>query len=168
MGKDNLRKAICLAVQGKKRSDRFGRTRLMKTLYFLQEVAGSKLGLDFEIYTWGPYAKEVLQVKDSLKEKGILEEIAPDSDLAGHSFSICLTKDAPKIQASSRETDVFNKLKAKSASELEALSTLHFVHDELKASKEDVVQTVKNLKPYFKIQDLNRYYDNLDKWGWLK
>ena len=43
-----------------------GKTAVMKAMFMLQQVKGISLGCDFSIYTYGPYAAEIMEDIDEL------------------------------------------------------------------------------------------------------
>ncbi|MDI3312583.1 MAG: hypothetical protein QJR05_14315 [Thermoanaerobacterium sp.] len=45
---------------------RLGRTALVKLIYILQEKFNVPIGYDFSLYTYGPFAKEILDDLDYL------------------------------------------------------------------------------------------------------
>ena len=47
-----------------------GKTAVMKAMFMLQQVKGLSLGCDFSIYTYGPYAAEIMEDIDELLSEG--------------------------------------------------------------------------------------------------
>lgn len=168
MGKMALEQAIKLVLLGRSISGekRFGRLALMKHLYFLQEVGGIILGVDFELYNWGPFASEVLVESKRLCEAGeIIEE--PLGEDKGYNIFLSQSTKSP---SSLEEYETIRKhLAGRKPQVLEAMATLHKVSKMLLNPPEDcVIEGVKGLKPYLSIKMLRQCYKEMKSWGWIK
>ena len=110
----------------------FGRTALMKCLYFLQIVRGVPLGYHFGLYTYGPFDSDVLSDLSLAERLGLVESKlsqftggyryelhrgkVPDHMFAGaHSFIDCYEADI---------NWVIHAFAGRSARDLETASTL--------------------------------------------
>lgn len=155
-----------VATVARRGSIRFGRTKLMKCLYFLREVGGMELDSEFELYTWGPFSKDVLSSLGALIEKGELVESAPNGD-EGYDITLAADIVPPKVLSGS-QTELLDALVSQSAQSLEALSTLHFIAKRTKnVDRDEVVNRVKRIKPYFRVSELENYWEQLSTRGWL-
>ena len=162
---NELQQAILVVLQARSGHKHFGRTKLMKHVYFLSQVAGTEIGVNFELFTWGPFSKEVLEERERLIGLGLIDEEPPEEE--GKSYSIWVVEPSKVREASEKEEAVLKHLDGLSAKDLEGMSTIHFVHQSINANKNEVVQTVKNLKPYFDVKELEEYWDKLSSWSWI-
>ena len=64
----SIRKSAILNLL--QQNPKLGKTAVMKAVFMLQQVKGIKLGYDFSIYTYGPYASDVMADIDDLVEEG--------------------------------------------------------------------------------------------------
>jgi uncharacterized protein YwgA len=138
----------------------------MKCLYFLKTVGKLNLEVEFNLHTWGPFAAEVLSARDRLSESGQIAEICPTGD---DGFDLSISDGAKSgVTFDDSQEAILKELVEKSASELEAISTLHYVSASIgKKSKEEVINRVKRIKPYFTMAELERYWEWLSAKGWV-
>jgi uncharacterized protein YwgA len=154
-----------------KGAHRIGRTRIMKCLYFLQAVGGMDVDLHFDLYTWGPFDQQVLESLKQQTQRGLIKETIPGTGLK-KSYDYDLTVD--DVAANSALTTDQQKLQVMlldnyKADALEALSTLHFASAHLDSTDgELLVARVKNIKPYFRLEELRQYWQELVRYGWVK
>lgn len=137
----------------------FGRTALMKILYFLQEFGGVDLGYDFSLYNYGPFDSEVLSDLDTAKVFSAVKvsvrhsggyQIEPGEELErAEGFAAAfLTENGTAIDK------IVGDLRGKSAKELELLATIHFVWRDQSERPDDIsvdkiIERVASLKPEF-------------------
>jgi hypothetical protein len=134
----------------------------MKLFYFLQELKGVPLEYDFRLFNYGPFDSEVLSDLSSACGLGTVVEdtvLYPN----GYGYAIKPGPQADQIDGELEFKDpglaslvdhVVQEFGRFTASELELRSTILFVDRELaggsqKASFEDVVERVRQIKPHF-------------------
>jgi uncharacterized protein YwgA len=139
-----------------------GRTAIVKLLYFLQEVRGMGLGYDFRLYTYGPFASEVLndlETAQSFQALHIRTVLYP----SGYGYDVKAGSKAADVKEcvadwlASHESDLawaVENFAARSASELEIMATIVYVAREFaKRAKPygpvDLAQRVREVKPRF-------------------
>jgi uncharacterized protein YwgA len=158
----------------------FGRTALMKFMYFLQVLKGVPLGYDFRLYTYGPYDAQVLE---DLKLAELSHAVRADEKLTpvGVGYSISADVHADKsIEASGLEDryradieEVAQKFGGRSAIDLEMAATIVFV-DRLRAAKgkgesvEGIASQVKALKPRLNLNHIKQETAALRGEGYLR
>jgi hypothetical protein len=153
-----------VALRGEKR---FGRTKLMKCLYFLKED-GLDVEAEFDLYTWGPFSAEVLGALGREVSSTRLVKQDPTGD-EGYDIRLGPAAGALPDVLNSDQKELVRRLSSRTAQDLEALSTLHFVATRGNLSDMDeVVNRVKRIKPYFRIADLQRYWAELVKDRWIQ
>jgi uncharacterized protein YwgA len=162
-----------------KTSSVLGKTAIMKYLYLLQKVYKIPLGYEYSIYTYGPYASEVMSDIDYAETKDIIniEEEDYKNGIRGYSIT-------PSHQAADtikREKKLIAKYEApiqqmlslfseKNARELELSTTIVYVYSNFIENgweTEEVPDDVKNIKPYFDIQTIKDEYERLKHIGVL-
>lgn len=168
MGAMNVGDAIKL-VLANKGPGRFGRTKLMKYLYFLKEVGDLDVDLDFQLYSYGPFSSTVLRTLNELHHAKQLSETPPDEEEERSSYDYELVQgEGAPVDISDAQHELIRVLSGRRALELEALSTLHLTSKLLRSVDEDlVVERVKNMKPYFRIEALRGYWLELKRLGWI-
>jgi len=132
-----------------------GKKTLQKLVYLL-ERKGIELGFAYSIHYYGPYSSELDYAIHRLEMQGVLTIISE-----GMTHQISLTEDADLIRGEEVETlsgeqlqkieDVITKFAAKSAYDLEAITTTDYVAQQLKANGESwdqdsLVKRVKKIK----------------------
>jgi len=168
IGAVTVQEAIKL-VLANKGPGRFGRTKLMKHLYFLKEVGGLEVDVDFKLYSYGPFSSAVLRTLNELSHAQQVAETPPDEDQEASSYDYALAQgEGTALGISDVQKQLIENLTGRSALELEALSTLHLTSRLLESTDEDlVVERVKNMKPYFRIEALRAYWRELKRLGWI-
>ena len=173
-----MRAAILARLAQQAPAKKLGRTAVMKTLYFLQELADVPLGYDFRLYTYGPFDADVLGDLAMATARGLVCERMvlfprgygyevtplPAGEQAAQSLEPALA------QAVDRAIAEFGAL---GAAELELRSTIVFVDREFaKAGRavapDALANQVRQIKPHFTTTTiLTRVREMCDK-GWLK
>ena len=164
--RDSLRRILptLLATRLEERNPQFGKTVFMKLTYLLQEVYKLPLGYRFTLYTYGPYASEVLSDLDRSDLRGGVEVTYEEDELG---FRI---KAGPRAEhilaeyaeiASPYETDIYDlvgKFGHLRAKDLELRTTVVYVWGMTGAPDEtsidDVANLVKELKPHFQDSEI--------------
>ena len=145
-----------------------GKTAIMKCLYLLQTLKKVPLGYDFEIYTYGPYNSTVMAEIDYANQLGFLnvEGIIYPNGQFGYNISLNekgkerINTDQELATYTKEITEIASEFGAKSASELELLSTILFVHNMCKdKSKDNVCSIVNGIKTKYTITFINEMYD---------
>lgn len=143
------------------RGGQFGRTALMKCLYFLKELRDVPIDYSFKLYTYGPFDSDVLEdlgyatSLDVVKSRAIRHpggygyELEPGVGLE-------YIKEHAKEFLAMHNADidwVSEKFGNRSASELELISTIIYVDRTLAKKRpvqeEAVTDTVHGVKPHF-------------------
>ncbi len=139
-----------------------GRTAIVKLLYLLQEVRGVPLGYDFRLYTHGPFDSDVvndLETAQSFRALHVRTVHYP----SGYGYDVragskaAAVKDCVADWLTSRQSDLawaVENFAARSASELEIMSTIVYVGRELARGAKpyrlvDLAQRVREVKPWF-------------------
>lgn len=142
-----------------------GKTKIQKLIYILQNVFNIPIGYIFKIHYFGPYS-EILD--DDLIDMKLHEllSIEPSPDGYGYhinsmnrddsSLSLNVKFDPEKLN---RCLEIFGDL---SISDLELLSTIHFVKNTVK-NRKDVIDKVAILKPKFNRDNIADSYDELER-----
>lgn len=156
---------IQLIKETQKHAYRLGKTALVKLIYLLQEKFGVPVGYDFRLYTYGPFAKGIL---DDLDYLSFLEaakintsdgkyDILPGDDSV---IEYIYGKAKPFIDENkdiiSRIVKEFGHLPAKS---LELITTINYVINDYKENnidftKEDISNLIHEIKPYFSQKEI--------------
>ena len=132
-----------------------GKKTLQKLVYLI-ERKGIRLGFDFSIHYYGPYSSGLDYAIHRLEMQGVLK-----INTEGMTHQIVLTEDGGLIWEGEEETlsgeelplfeDVIAKFAAKSAYDLEIITTTDYVAQQLKANGESwdhdsIVKGVKKIK----------------------
>ena len=159
------------------RSQKPGKKTLQKVVYLI-ERKGVKLGFAFSIHYYGPYSSELDYAIHRLAMQGVLS-IIPE----GMTHQISLREDADLNVR--EETEVFGeeqlqkideviaKFAAKSAHELEVITTTDYVAQQLKANGESwdrssLVEGVRKIKgDKFTKEEIEKAIAILQKEGYL-
>lgn len=146
-----------------------GKTNIQKIVYFLQESLGIELGYPFRMYHYGPYSDDL---DGDLSLSQALGNITIMPDQNGFGYHVMPTDKAsgswPAELSPRREQigDAIGKLGELSTWMLELYATIHFVSEvETEISREEVLTTVKSLKPKFTEHVIQSAYRNLQKAG---
>jgi uncharacterized protein YwgA len=169
-------KVIEALVAGAKQP--LGRTAVMKCLYFLQEARGVPLGYRFTLYTYGPFAPEVLGDLAHAEAKGRVraEAVTFRSGSRGYQYRAATKRGASAAAASDYRADlewVVAEFAGRSASDLETASTLYFVDRDLartgRASDLTAVASrVHDIKPHLRREAIEREARRLKSLGLLR
>ena len=154
-----------------KEKPEIGKTAMMKLVYMLQEVYDLNFGYEYDIYTYGPYAPEVMADIDHI---AAMQEIKLDTyDFNyGKGYSLTITE---KGEEAISDLDDFtaNRIKQavdvfgnKTAKQLELDSTIIYfkkMYDRNKwnGTKSSIVEAVNEIKPHFTEDDIAKAFDNL-------
>jgi hypothetical protein len=156
----------------------FGRTALMKCLYFLQAVRGVPLGYHFRLYTYGPFDPDVLIDLNLAERLG-----AVGSELhrfsGGYRYELSPGADAERISKGahdflSRYQDdidwVVRVFGSRSALDLESASTLVFTdrlasESDARITLRELIQKVHEIKPNLATHLIEKETRNLIEQG---
>ena len=144
-----------------------GKTAMMKYLFLLQQIYDMPLGYDFEIYTYGPYASEVMEDINLAKHKNI---ISMEFDNIGYAISAKDYQD-DKTFSNDFENKINELLQLfgdKTAKDLELSTTIIYLYHNSKMNswgcdKETIANYVYEIKPHFTLETIQAEYDNLEK-----
>ena len=160
----------------------FGRTALMKFMYFLQTLKAVPLGYRFTLYTYGPFDSTVLDDLDYAESLGAIQS---EMITNPNGFGYEIKPDDPDVRERIRakgqtflaeyENDiqwVINNFAKYTPATLELLSTIVYADREATAKKkklsvEELTQQVLKVKPRFTTEQGNRYVSILKEEGIL-
>ncbi len=165
---------VDLARRMESKQSQFGKTALQKMIFILQDVFKIDCGYEFSLHTYGPFSSQIVHDLDFVEtSKGVeVQSIGPSSG-----YIILPGLEADRLQEKAAEflnnpevQNALNRLVEEfgdySAKDLELISTITYVTKDLSEHNDfpargEVVQTVKQLKPKFsedlidkQIQDL--------------
>jgi uncharacterized protein YwgA len=145
-----------------------GKTKLQKSLYFLQESQGVPLGFDFVMYHYGPYSDDIDSVLTEMSARGTIEIVGyPRGDWVGYEIR---PNEKEKIAVPSKYAEQIERVasffSSLDARETELCATIHFVKSILAEKKQEatraaVVREVINIKPKFSPDDICGWIDKL-------
>ncbi len=157
-----------------------GRTKLMKLLYFLQELKGVPLGYDFRLFTYGPFDSDVLGDLATACNRGVVEE---KTVIFTQSYGYEITLEPLGDRLSDRLAREDNELVAKidevvaefgsfPAGELELRSTIVFIDRELHAgdrtaTSKTLAEQVQKVKPHFDAPTIRERINDMSRRGWV-
>ena len=149
-----------------------GKTRIQKTVYFLQEAFGVPLNYSYRMHHYGPYSEEVETDITRLKMTGYLF-VKPD--LQGYGFHVGVL-DSPEDEWQDMTSPykqqidmVLGLVQGKQISDLELMATLHFVdHLTREPSQSELIETVHGLKPKFSREYIMGFQNQLTAAGLLR
>lgn len=146
----------------------------MKYCYLLQAVRGIDLGFDFRLHTYGPYDSEVLAANDQAKSLGAVVErdfpfdggvkkelsAGPNYEIVTRDFRSFLDQHAPDFEW------VVSEFKGLSSGQMEIVGTIVYVDREAhsdgrRKSREEVVKTVRKIKPWADGASVTTLYEKL-------
>lgn len=154
-----------------------GKTAVMKSMFMLQQVKGIELGCDFSIYTYGPYAPDIMEDIDDLVSEDLLSStIYKYNNYIGYKLDVTDNGNKVAIQLSHEEIialkDISNFVHDKTAKQLELYSTIIYVNnlytknawgnDEL-----SIIQKVHEIKPHFSEAAIGNAYKELKEIKYL-
>jgi hypothetical protein len=159
-----------------------GKTAMMKYIFLLQKVYKVPLGYDFEIYTYGPYASEVMVDIDYANHQDIIsiERIIYPTGHSGYHLSpssnIEMTVDKEKEFVSKYEEsvqEVITLFGDKTAKALELATTIIYLYGTYTANHwsctlETISINLCEIKPHFDIETIRNEYQHLDGLGLLE
>lgn len=170
---DQFGRAALIAAVVDKSPSTFGRTALMKCLYFLQELAGVPLGYHFSLYTYGPFDSDVLNDLGLAERMGAVESRIFHFS-GGHGYELRPAETNKLLSQAenlvSRHKDaidwVVREFGSRSALDLEMASTLVYVDrsatDEGSSiSLGDLVRKVRNIKPHLDMRRIEQEANSL-------
>lgn len=136
-----------------------GETHIQKATYFLQELLGVKLELDFILYKHGPYSFDLRDELNSMQTDMLLQSISQypygprlfpgdTSDQLKESYSCVINQYARDIDF------IAEKLSCKNVSELEKLATALYVTNNRKTdgSIQQRAEVINEIKPHVSIE----------------
>jgi uncharacterized protein len=156
----------------------FGRTALMKCLYFLQTIRGVPLGYRFRLYTYGPFDPDVLNDLSLAERLGAVDSHL-QSFSGGYRYELARGTDAGRVSNAVR--DFLNRYQddidwvvqvfgGRSALDLENASTVLFTDRSVSERGEritlrELVHRVHEVKPHLAIHVIEREARSLKEQG---
>lgn len=149
-----------------------GKTRIQKTVYFLQAAFGVPLNYSFRMHHYGPYSEEVETDIIRLKMTGY---VFVKPDLQGYGFHVGVL-DPPEDEWQDMTSPykqqidtVLGLVQGKETSDLELMATLHFVdHLTNEPSQSKLIDAVHALKPKFSREYIMGFQNQLTAAGLLR
>jgi hypothetical protein len=170
---DQFGRAALIAAVIEKSPSTFGRTALMKCLYFLQELAGVPLGYHFGLYTYGPFDSDVLNDLGLAERMGAVESRIFHFS-GGHGYELrpldtdkLLSRAEGLVSSYKDAIDwVMQEFGSRSALDLEMASTLVYVDRSAterggEISLHELARKVRNIKPHLDIGRIEREAESL-------
>lgn len=159
----------------------FGRTALMKCLYFLQTVRRVPLGYHFRLYTYGPFDSDVLSDLSLAERFGLIESTLSRFS-GGYRYELAAGPSAQAVIARAGEFPedyradidwVIETFGHRTALELESASTLVFTDRSVRErggplSFGALVQQVHEVKPHLAMHAIEREARNLKEQGLIR
>ncbi|MDM8556726.1 hypothetical protein QUF75_18525 [Desulfococcaceae bacterium HSG7] len=150
---------ISLIEALKTRGSWCGETHIQKTAYFLQELLGVPLDLDFILYKHGPYSFDLSDTLTQMQADFMIKPIPMHpygASLTLGDTSSLLKKKFPKTIANHKAAVNFVavKLAGKNVGELERVSTAMYVTREADArtGSQERAERIHQLKPHVSIE----------------
>lgn len=162
--------ALISALAARSPQGHLGRTAVMKLLYFLQTLRRVPLGYRFTLYSYGPFDSDVLADLETAESLGVVDSIVVGYS-GGYGYQIKEGQNARWLQERSSEflrdhdedirwvSDRFGSL---SSAQLELVSTIIYVDREEDFPFDEIVQTVKEIKPHFPLEQIERFTRSLE------
>src|SRR3989304_9170286 len=153
-----------------------GKTKLQKIAYIIDKT-GWNILKDYRYHYYGPYSDQITVEIQNLRSRGWLEEkFSAGGGITLYSYN--LTKAGERIadylatrvgnpKLVQRSIGIARDLAKFSTRELELMATLVFLHDNYSLKDEQLVTTIKELKPYFNDDEINdgvRIFKMLASW----
>lgn len=146
-----------------------GETHIQKATYFLQELLGVPLEIDFILYKHGPYSFDLKDILNSMQADLILQSKATYP--YGSCISPGLTSQQIKNNYNSISEQYLNqinfiaeKLGNSSASRLEKLATAYYVIKQKapQANSDERASIINTIKPHVSIDDAKTSLNEVD------
>lgn len=147
---------------------KIGKTGIMKCMYFLQEVFNVDLGHRFSMYTYGPFAPDVLgEISAATNDGYIKSEMVNYPNGIGYKFrSLEKPVSTDVINECSKHIEFlkknFNDYDAKS---WELAATIVYVSKLNKNGVDALVEWVNKLKPHFDKEKIRTEYERIAQLG---
>jgi uncharacterized protein len=178
---DKVRLGLIPALAEGARTGCIGRTALMKYVYFLQTLRGLPLGYSFSMYSYGPFDPAVLSDLDSAQALNIVKS-EPVQFAGGYGYRIkpgpraALAKEEAGSLLAEHKADfewLFSSLGHLNSAELELISTIVYVDQELlqsaqQISTQEMVTRLQEIKPHFDRERIEAFVEDLLQKGMLK
>jgi len=163
-------------------SPQLGKTALQKLIYLLQELFRIDCGYNFEFYSYGTFTSQLLQDLDLIENMGAVAINPVASFPGGYEIKPGPGKETLKSKAAgfldSRDVrsaleKLVNDFGKDCAKDLELSSTIIFVDRDLKRQRgetkgDDLVLLVKELKPKFSEDEIEKDLRRLESKGYLE
>lgn len=173
-------KRLATILEFTKRKPGIGKTAMMKFIYFLQEIHHCSLKYDYEIYTYGPYSHAVIEDIDLANHYNLIKmNIILYNKAYGYSLEpvecvenkISIDKRFVELNKKSIDNIMFH-FENKSAKELELLSTIIYLNNLYKNKSnsfpnKEFFENVRDIKPHFKLDEIEKNYLNLKSINYL-
>lgn len=155
-----------------------GKTAMMKFIFLLQQVYKMPLGYDFEIYTYGPYASEVMSDINLAENRDYLDIKEQNYHNGIYGYSINPTKKTHQAisaldinfleQYEPAIEEIITLFGDKTAKELELLTTIVYMYslyqsNKWKISMAEIANNVHQIKPHFSLAEITTEYKDLKK-----
>lgn len=155
------------------RSNKPGRTALMKYAYLLQTLRGVPLGYRFRLYNYGPYDEDVLTDVRMATNAGLLKStLVTYKNGYGYEFEVGdqFAENEGEVNAAVAEFDdsiewLMGEFGSESAARLELISTIFFAlcDKTRRRDKNELVSIVHEIKPHFSPETIDSTIDELSE-----
>ena len=149
-----------------------GKTQLQKIVYFIQEAVEVPLGYSFRMHHYGPYSDDL---DGDLSLTAAMGYVDINPDFQGYGYHITPTvTDTPIWPTSLAEhiSDIRSTIDSLGSLEtrrLELYATAHFVVQlDYTLSRDQVIETVRGLKPKFSKHAIKEAFDELQSEGLIQ
>ncbi|MCL2853613.1 MAG: hypothetical protein FWE20_11410 [Defluviitaleaceae bacterium] len=174
--KIDYNKKVMLKIVNEKSN--LGKTSMMKIMFILQQVFSMKLGYNFNIYTYGPYASKVTDDLEMLIYNNFVDAETYEYKDSSMAYRLKITEqgkdsiDMLTLDDERKISKVLTVFGNKTAKELELDSTIIYTNNIYAKSnwdqtREEIVKDVYELKPRFTIETIQSAYDSLEEEGML-
>ncbi len=154
------RVAIIQALAERWPAGQFGRTKLIKCIYFLQAVRRVPLGYNFRLYSYGPYDSAVLNDLDYAKALGHVD-VTTVHHSGSFGYDIKTTKQTadenPFVQKHLNDVNwVIGEFGRLTPAQLELAATAVYADRESPQQRIDtLVEQVHRVKPHFSTEQVS-------------
>ena len=180
-GNSQLQRLAIITELVKRATPGFGRTALMKCLYFLKTLRSVPLPYDFRLYTYGPFDGNVLDDLRYAESLGAVKSVIVPYP-GGYGYELQSGPQTETIEQQGSEflsryredlAWVIGEFGNRSALDLEMASTLVYVDRAVaekgtRVSTGELAKTVHDVKPHLATDTIEREAQNLREKGLLK
>lgn len=160
---------IKISEKMKEKNYTLGKTALQKLIFILKELYNVPVEYEYKLHIFGPYSEEISADLDYLSTNEVLKvDFQKHNTYTG--YNILPFKNLKNIideeKGFIRKIDdeinkVINDFGNKTAKELELKATIIYIKKEGKIDKQELIDRVKEIKPYFSKEKIEENIDFL-------